>query len=262
MQLEPGLFLFQGFLDAAGQQRIWRLCEKLATGAVPMYTPTHPDARLTDAERDALAAGLEAMFAYLPAGDPLLRKKSVSQAALRDRKLWVMPEGHCFRSQVLSYCKRDARPPSGPIQFESGSFQTLMRLVDKGLGATVLPELVVLELPVARQKSQVRPLVNPMPVRELALVTALAPSGFAAASATRTEANTREIEVSAWAVGIGVDFLGIDDVSGVCGFHSGSRGGATQTGAGSANDARCRGNVFLQGVGGVAAGGRGVALAQ
>jgi DNA alkylation damage repair protein AlkB len=40
MQLEPGLFLFQAFLDAAGQRRVWEECRALATGDVPMYTPT------------------------------------------------------------------------------------------------------------------------------------------------------------------------------------------------------------------------------
>ena len=118
------------------------------------------------------ALGLEAMYAYLPPGDPLLKRSSVAQTALRDRMLWVMPEGHCFRSQVLSYCGTGARPKPGPIQFESGSFQTLVRLVDEGLGATVLPELVVLDLPAARRKAQVRPLVGPSPVREIGLVTA------------------------------------------------------------------------------------------
>src|ERR1700712_5012607 len=48
--------------------------------------------------------GREALWAYLPPGDPLLRKKSLAQADLESRALWIMPEGHCFRSQVLSYC--------------------------------------------------------------------------------------------------------------------------------------------------------------
>lgn len=118
------------------------------------------------------ALGLEPMLAYLPPGDPLLRKKTVSQAALRERDLWIMPEGHCFRSQVLSYCGNAPRPHRLPIRFESGSFQTLVRLVDEGLGATVLPELVVQGLPAARRRAQVRPLVAPVPVREIGLVTA------------------------------------------------------------------------------------------
>jgi len=40
VQLEPGLFLFQGFIAADAQQSLWHLCGELAGGAVPMYTPT------------------------------------------------------------------------------------------------------------------------------------------------------------------------------------------------------------------------------
>jgi len=118
------------------------------------------------------ALGLEPMLAYLPPGDPLLRKKAVTQAALSERDLWIMPEGHCFRSQVLSYCGGEPRARRLPVQFESGSFQTLVKLVDDGMGATVLPELVVQDLPAARRRAQVRPLVAPVPVREIGLVTA------------------------------------------------------------------------------------------
>jgi LysR family transcriptional regulator, hydrogen peroxide-inducible genes activator len=35
--------------------------------------------------------GYEALFAYLPPGDPLLRKRAVSEDELRRRELWVMP---------------------------------------------------------------------------------------------------------------------------------------------------------------------------
>lgn len=118
------------------------------------------------------ALGLEGMLAYLPPGDPLLRKQRVTQAALSERTLWIMPEGHCFRSQVLSYCGGNERLRPSRIHFESGSFQTLVRLVDEGMGATVLPELVVQGLPAARRKEQVRPLIAPIPVREIGLVTA------------------------------------------------------------------------------------------
>jgi DNA alkylation damage repair protein AlkB len=40
MKLEPGLFLFQGFLSAGDQLRLWETCRALADGPVPMYTPT------------------------------------------------------------------------------------------------------------------------------------------------------------------------------------------------------------------------------
>ncbi|HWK10513.1 MAG TPA: alpha-ketoglutarate-dependent dioxygenase AlkB [Vicinamibacterales bacterium] len=39
MQLEPGLVLFQARLSPSVQQELWRQCETLAHGPVPMYTP-------------------------------------------------------------------------------------------------------------------------------------------------------------------------------------------------------------------------------
>src|SRR5690606_19954397 len=78
------------------------------------------------------------------------------------------------RSQVLSYCGPRQRDGAKGIHFESGSFQTLIKLVDDGLGATVLPDLVARELPRARVKAQLRPLVAPTPVREIGLATSRA----------------------------------------------------------------------------------------
>ncbi len=117
-----------------------------------------------------LPLGKEPMYAYLPPHDPLAKKATVTQAELKGRALWVMPEGHCFRSQVLAYCGGQAPERPLSIQFESGSFQTLVRLVDEGLGATVLPELALAELSPERRRNQVRPLVSPVPVREIGLV--------------------------------------------------------------------------------------------
>ncbi|HEY8923050.1 MAG TPA: LysR substrate-binding domain-containing protein [Polyangia bacterium] len=116
--------------------------------------------------------GLEGMVAYLPPGDPLAAHDEIAQAQLTTRALWVMPEGHCFRTQVLAYCRPRPRQDPARVHFESGSFQTLIKLVDDGLGATVLPALVARELPPARRKAQARPLVAPTPVREIGLVTA------------------------------------------------------------------------------------------
>lgn len=118
------------------------------------------------------ALGYEALFAYLPPKDPLLRKKSIAQSDLSERELWVMPEGHCFRSQVLAFCRSEQVEEASRVRFESGSFETLIRLVDGGLGATVLPALVVETIAPAKRKGQVRPLVAPTPVREIGLVTA------------------------------------------------------------------------------------------
>src|SRR5690606_7737801 len=114
------------------------------------------------------------LFAYLPPRDPLLKKKAVTQLELSARELWVMPEGHCFRSQVLSYCgAEEAVSPAG-VRFESGSFETVIHLVDGGMGATILPSLVGRGLSRSKRDAQVRPLASPTPVREIGLVTARA----------------------------------------------------------------------------------------
>lgn len=114
----------------------------------------------------------EPMYAYLPPGDPLLKRKTLNQDSLSERQLWVMPEGYCFRNQVLAYCGTKGSSYSGPMKFESGSFETLIRLVDQGLGATILPALIVSELGAKQRRDQVRPLLGPTPVREIGLVTA------------------------------------------------------------------------------------------
>jgi hypothetical protein len=77
-------------------------------------------------------------------------------------------------------------------------------------------------------------------------VTAIGTSGWQTAYAERTEANTREVSFSNWGVGIGVSFLGIDDVAGVCGYHTGSRGTTTRTRAGSATDRQCDPNLSFE----------------
>jgi LysR family transcriptional regulator, hydrogen peroxide-inducible genes activator len=126
---------------------------------------------LNAAGSQEMPLGYEPFFAYLPPGDPLLRKRSVSEADLSARELWVMPEGHCFRTQVLSFCDARAFRGSSRVHFESGSFETLVRLVDGGLGATILPALVVQQLPDERREAQVRRLAGPTPTREIGLVT-------------------------------------------------------------------------------------------
>ena len=40
MQLEPGLHLFQRALAVEDQRRVWDACQVLASGTVPIYTPT------------------------------------------------------------------------------------------------------------------------------------------------------------------------------------------------------------------------------
>ncbi|MDB4938276.1 MAG: Hydrogen peroxide-inducible activator [Labilithrix sp.] len=116
----------------------------------------------------------EPLWVYLSPGHHLTRRARIRQSELADECVWLMPEGHCFRTQVLHLCKlqRGAhRPGEGAsVRFESGSFETLTRLVDAGVGITVLPELVVRMLPPATRRARVRPFEGTTPVREVSFV--------------------------------------------------------------------------------------------
>ena len=117
----------------------------------------------------------EAFFVYLPEGHALLSQARVRQSDLVDEHVWLLSEGHCFRTQVLHLCGVDRRRPGKDgfgVRFDGGSFETLAAIVDSGVGVTVLPELTVRQLAPARQAARVRPFVAPEPVREISLVHA------------------------------------------------------------------------------------------
>jgi LysR family hydrogen peroxide-inducible transcriptional activator len=110
----------------------------------------------------------EPFHVYLPDGHPLLAKDLVRQSDLVDERPWILAEGHCFRTQVLHLCKVD-RSGQTP-RLESGTFETLIGLVDAGLGLTVLPELVVNAFSPSRRRARVRRFAPPVPVREVSFV--------------------------------------------------------------------------------------------
>ncbi len=117
----------------------------------------------------------EAFYVYLPEGHALLARARVHQSDLVDEQVWLLSEGHCFRTQVLHLCSVDRRRPANgacSVRFDGGSFETLAAIVDSGVGATILPELTVRSLSPARQSARVRPFVVPEPVREISFVYA------------------------------------------------------------------------------------------
>jgi LysR family hydrogen peroxide-inducible transcriptional activator len=117
----------------------------------------------------------EAFYVYLPDGHALLSQARIHQSDLVDEHVWLLSEGHCFRTQVLHLCSVDRRKPADSsfrVRFDGGSFETLAAIVDSGVGITVLPELTVRQLAPARQAARIRPFAAPEPVREISLVYA------------------------------------------------------------------------------------------
>ena len=117
----------------------------------------------------------ETLHVYLPEGHALLAKDAIHQADLVDEQVWLLSEGHCFRTQVLHLCNVDRRSPANggcSVRFDGSSFETLAAIVDTGVGVTILPELHVRSLPAALRAARVRPFVAPEPSREISLVYA------------------------------------------------------------------------------------------
>lgn len=117
----------------------------------------------------------EALFVYLPPGHALLSRPRLRQSDLMDEQVWLLSEGHCFRAQVLHLCSADRNRTDDArcnVRVDGSSFETLMAIVDSGVGLTILPELVVRALPGARVASQVRPFASPEPVREVGFLHA------------------------------------------------------------------------------------------
>ena len=69
------------------------------------------------------------------------RKPVPDAAMLREMRLLLLEEGHCFRDQALSFCAlQTARPWEG---LDGSALSTLVQMVGSGIGVTLLPEMAV-----------------------------------------------------------------------------------------------------------------------
>ena len=111
----------------------------------------------------------EELFVYVSRKNALYDKKYVLADDIDPNQLWLLEEGHCFRSQVLNLCELRK---SGDLHFKyaTGNIETLKRMVDKSDGLTILPELAVMEFTKTQMKL-VKRLKDPSPAREVSLVT-------------------------------------------------------------------------------------------
>ena len=111
----------------------------------------------------------EELFVYVSAKNALYNKKYVLATEIDPSQLWLLEEGHCFRSQILNLCELRKHSDLN-FKYETGNIETLKRMVDKSDGITILPELAVMEFSKAQMKL-VKRLREPVPAREVSLVT-------------------------------------------------------------------------------------------
>ena len=66
-------------------------------------------------------------------------------------QLWLLEEAHCFQSQVINLC--ELRQKSGQrLDYQAGSLETLIHLVDSQKGITILPQLATLTMPKGQRR--------------------------------------------------------------------------------------------------------------
>jgi LysR family hydrogen peroxide-inducible transcriptional activator len=111
----------------------------------------------------------EELFVYVSRKNALYDKKYVLASEIDPDQLWLLEEGHCFRSQILNLCEL-RKSSDFHFKYETGNIETLKRMVDKSDGITILPEMAVMEFSKLQMKL-VKRLKEPSPAREVSLVT-------------------------------------------------------------------------------------------
>ena len=113
----------------------------------------------------------EEFMVYHSKNDSALNKKFVLPGDIDIDKLWLLEEGHCFRSQIMNLC--ELKKVSGDekhFDYQTGSLETLKLMVELNHGITILPQLALKGLSLAQLK-KIRQFKPPAPVREISLVT-------------------------------------------------------------------------------------------
>lgn len=140
---------------------------QLKTGELDMgllATPLH------DSQLQEYPLFYEEFFAYASQSEKLDGTKYLLPKEINVAHLWLLEEGHCFRNQIFNLCqlKRD-QSSADNLHYEAGSIETLINLVDRYDGITIIPHFATLNLTPDQQKN-VRAFAPPQPVREISLV--------------------------------------------------------------------------------------------
>lgn len=112
----------------------------------------------------------EELVAYISKKNAAYGKSYVLAKDIDPDKLWLLEEGHCFRSQIVNLCELRKKTREGShFEYEAGSIETLRRMVEMNDGITIIPELATLDM-TGRQQQHLRYFRSPAPMREVSMV--------------------------------------------------------------------------------------------
>lgn len=86
---------------------------------------------------------------------------------LREMRLLLLEEGHCFRDQALSFCNMQSAAPRELL--DGSSLSTLVQMVGAGIGVTLIPEMAI---PVETRSAavSVAHFADPQPARTIGMI--------------------------------------------------------------------------------------------
>src|SRR5882724_7259201 len=144
------------------------IVEKLKTGRIDAGLLVTP---LQETSITEYPLFYEELVAYVSKKNSAYKKTYVLPDDIDLKELWLLEEGHCFRSQIINLCelKKQTKEQSN-FEYEAGSVETLRKMVELNNGVTILPELATLDFS-AKQMNMIRHFRAPSPVREVSLVT-------------------------------------------------------------------------------------------
>lgn len=111
----------------------------------------------------------EPFVGYIPENHRLYSEKKIKSSDLDIDDMLLLEDGHCFRDGVINLCKASHQNSKTSFQLQSGSFETLIKLSNEGLGMTLLPYLHTLDVP-KDQTKKLRYFTDPSPAREVSLI--------------------------------------------------------------------------------------------
>ncbi len=112
----------------------------------------------------------ERMLVYVSSHSPYFFQDSINLHQVSSNEMWLLKQGHCLRNQVVNLCSKIKDNPELYFHFESGSIETLIRLVDVNGGMTLVPEMAKQYLSRDKKKC-LKEAANGNPGRQISLVT-------------------------------------------------------------------------------------------
>lgn len=107
-------------------------------------------------------------YAYVSPANPLFERSNIRIEDIDMKDLLLLSDGHCLRDQILELCQSRNSSRHNPYLFESGSLDTLMRIVDNTNGITIIPKMAT-EYVSAARRAQLKTLAKGATSRKIAI---------------------------------------------------------------------------------------------